>query len=132
MGGSQRKNSVNTFPGVDGGEKNLCTQGIISSHMSFAEASKPSFPSILCNHTRPKCGLIKPRNVKSYTNKQVEMESLDQSHVNRHDVRLVERLRTVWALPHTVGNSILNTVVAESMATRLDGNVLEVIPANGA
>ena len=45
------------------------------------------------------------------------MESLDQSHVNRHDVRLVERLRTVWALPHTVGNSILNTVVAESMAT---------------
>jgi len=55
-----------------------------------------------------------------------------QSHVDCHDVRFVERLRTIGTLAHPVGNTILNTVVAESMTTRLDGDVLEVVPANSA
>jgi hypothetical protein len=49
-----------------------------------------------------------------------------------HDVRFVESFRTVWTLSHAVGNTIFNTVVAESMAARLDDNVLEVVSANGA
>jgi hypothetical protein len=49
-----------------------------------------------------------------------------------HDVRFVESFRTVWTLSHTVGNTVFNAVVAESMATRLDDNVLEVVSANGA
>jgi len=52
--------------------------------------------------------------------------------MNRHDIRFVERFRTIWALAHTVGNSIFNTVVAEGMAARLNCDVLEVVPANGA
>ena len=52
LGGSQRKSSVNTFRGVDGGKENLCTEGIISSHMSYAEASHPFHPSYAIIHNR--------------------------------------------------------------------------------
>ena len=52
--------------------------------------------------------------------------------MNRHDIRLVKRLRTIRTLAHTVGNSVFHAVVAESMATRLDSDVFEVVPANGA
>ncbi len=49
-----------------------------------------------------------------------------------HDIRLVERFRTIGTLAHTVRNSVFNAVIADSMAARLDGDVLEVVPANGA
>jgi hypothetical protein len=62
--------SVNTFRGVDDGKKKLCTEGRISSPMSCAKARSQAL-SILCNHTRPKCGLVKRRSVKSYS-KQIK------------------------------------------------------------
>lgn len=48
------------------------------------------------------------------------------------DVRLVERLQAIGALSHAVGNTILNTVVAEGVSASLERRVLEVVSATGA
>ena len=48
------------------------------------------------------------------------------------DVRFVERLRTIRAFSHTIGNTVFNAIVAERMAARFDSGVLEVVSANGA
>lgn len=52
--------------------------------------------------------------------------------MDRHDIRFVERLRTVRTFSHAVGNTIFDATIAESVATRFDSRVLEVVPANGA
>jgi hypothetical protein len=131
---SQRKWQCKRRCGADGGKgKKLCTEGRISSHMSYAEARTQSFhPSYAIIHDRNAVS-SSAGNVKSYP-KQVREDgkAIDQSHMDCHDIRFVERLRTVRTLSHTVGNTIFNTVVAEGMAARLDSGVLEVVPANGA
>lgn len=57
---------------------------------------------------------------------------IEQSHVDCQNVRFVERLQTIWALPHAIGDAILNTVVAEGVSTSLEGGVFEVVSATGA
>jgi len=49
-----------------------------------------------------------------------------------HDIRFIKSLRTIWTLPHTIGDTVFNAVVAERMAACLDSGVLEVLSANGA
>lgn len=50
--------------------------------------------------------------------------------VNSHNVQLVEHLAAVGALPHSVVDSVINTVAAEDVATGLDSRVLEVVVAH--
>jgi len=49
-----------------------------------------------------------------------------------HDIRFIESLRTIRALPHTIGDTVFNAMVAERVAACLDSSVLEVLAANGA
>ena len=49
-----------------------------------------------------------------------------------HDIHLVECLGAVWALSHSVGDTILDTAVAEEVATSFQGSVLEMRSTNGA
>ena len=53
-----------------------------------------------------------------------------QSHVNRHDVHLIECLGAVGAFPHPVRQAVFDTVVAEHMAARLQDRILEIIATN--
>jgi hypothetical protein len=52
--------------------------------------------------------------------------------MNGHDVHFVERFGTVRTFPHTVGDPVFYTVVAEQMATSLENRVLEVFAADRA
>jgi hypothetical protein len=49
-----------------------------------------------------------------------------------HNIHLVEGLRTVRALSHTVGNTVFNAVVAEGMTAGFECCVFEILSADGA
>ena len=58
--------------------------------------------------------------------------ALRKSHVNGHNIHLIERLCAVGALPHAVGDTVIHAVVAEYMPAGLQSGILEVLSANGA
>lgn len=49
-----------------------------------------------------------------------------------HNIALVEGFRAIGTFPHTVGDTIVNTVVAESVTTCLDCCVFEVLSTDSA
>lgn len=53
-----------------------------------------------------------------------------KSHVNSHDVHLVESLGAVGTFPHAIGKAVFDTVVAEEMAACLQGRILEIFATN--
>lgn len=113
-------------------KKKLCTEERISSHMSYAEAKNPilsvhlmqSYTTEMRSHQALKREILHKYQEDGY--------AFHQSHMDCHDVRFVERLRTIWAFSHTIGNTIFNAIVAKSMAARFDSGVLEMVSANGA
>lgn len=52
--------------------------------------------------------------------------------MDRHDVGFVKGLRAVRTFPHAIGETIINTVVAESVTASLDSCILEVLTTDGA
>ena len=56
----------------------------------------------------------------------------NHSHMDSHDIILVESLGAVWTLPHTILHAIFNALQAKHVATRFKRSVFEPILANSA
>ena len=49
-----------------------------------------------------------------------------------HNIHLVKCSRAGGTFAHAVADAVVDTLVAEEVATRLEGRVLEVVATNGA
>lgn len=56
----------------------------------------------------------------------------EKSHVNSHDIHLIERFGAVRTFAHAVRDAVVDAVVAEDVPAGLQGRVFEVFPADGA
>ena len=63
---------------------------------------------------------------------QIALLSECPLHVGCHNVHLVEGLRAVGTLSHTVGDTVFHAVIAKKMAAGLEDGVLEVLSADSA
>lgn len=52
--------------------------------------------------------------------------------MDRHYIVFVERFGAVGTLSHTVGEPVVNALIAEGVATGFDSSVLEVVATNCA
>ena len=51
-------------------------------------------------------------------------------HVDGHHVHLVKRFRAIGTFPHAITDPVVDTIVAENMATSFESRVLEIFSAN--
>ena len=52
------------------------------------------------------------------------------SHMGSHDIQLIEGLGAIRTLPHAIGNTVFNTVVAEDVSACFQDSVLEILATN--
>lgn len=104
---------------------------IIPSLKAMPEAIEPTHPSYAIIHD-PR-GLINAKSRLPESNmRNSKAKARDQSHVDRHNIGFVERLRAIGTFSHAISKTVVNTMIAESVSTCLDCCVLEVLATDSA
>jgi len=116
---------------MTGKKRDVQWEEIISSRKAMLKAIKPTpHPSYALIHDLQGLKRLKRDPIIQQSNCKAEVK--EQSHMDLHDIGFVERLRAIGAFSHAVSETIVNAVVAESVAASLDCCVLEILSADGA